>query len=193
MPDSKPQPQLSAKQQAILDAASTLMTANGIENTSLADIARAAEIAKGTLYYYYASKADLIFDIATQHIQRITDELLAWLATQRDDPAPDLGQILAVVLTTMLQAEVRGRMHFYLLQDALTNNDDIRRRFTVKYHEWMQLLQGQIADIAPGMDARTAAHILIACIDGLMLQQLLGVEPIPVADIADFLTQTTEG
>lgn len=192
MSSSENQHHVSAKQQAILDAASALMTANGIENTSLADIARAADISKGTLYYYYASKADLIFDLATQHIARITDELLAWLETQRGEPAPDLAQILAVVLTTMLQAEVRGRMHFYLLQDALTNNDDIRRRFTAKYHEWMQLLQGQIADIAPTIDARTAAHIMIACIDGLMIQQLLGVESIPIADIAAYLTRRTD-
>jgi AcrR family transcriptional regulator len=192
MGDSKDQPHISEKQQVILDVASTLMTEHGIENTSLADIARAADISKGTLYYYYASKADLIFDIATQHIKRITDELLSWLETQRDVPDPDLTQILAVVLQTMLQAEVRGRMHFYLLQDALTNNDDIRRRFTVKYQEWMQLLRGQIADIAPTIDAPTAAHIMIACIDGLMLQKLLGIEPIPVIDIAAFLTNQTD-
>lgn len=184
---------ISEKQQRILDAASTLMTDQGIENTSLADIARAADISKGTLYYYFASKADLIFEIATQHVNRITEELLAWLATQRDAPEPDLAQILAVVLNTMLQAEVRGKMHFYLLQDALTNNDDIRHRFTEKYHEWMLLLQGQIADIAPALDARTAAHIMIACIDGLMLQKLLGVDAIPVQDIADYLTRKDEG
>ena len=31
-----------------------LMTKNGINNTSLADIAREVNISKGTLYYHYA-------------------------------------------------------------------------------------------------------------------------------------------
>lgn len=179
--------EFSEKQQAILDAASTLMTEQGIENTSLADIARAANISKGTLYYYYSSKSDLIFDIATQHINGITAQLLAWLETRRSDAT--LAEMVTVVLTTMMQAEIRGKMHFYLLQDAMTNNESIRRRFSEKYHEWMQLMEAQIADIAPDIDARTAAHILIATIDGLVLQSLLGLEAIPVQDIAEYLTR----
>ncbi|MGG7060792.1 TetR/AcrR family transcriptional regulator, partial [Clostridium tertium] len=44
----------------ILLAATKLMTKNGIKNTSLADIAKAVDISKGTLYYHYSSKDDLI-------------------------------------------------------------------------------------------------------------------------------------
>ena len=53
-----------------------LMTKNGINNTSLADIAREVNISKGTLYYHYSSKDDIIFDIADNHLNIISEALL---------------------------------------------------------------------------------------------------------------------
>lgn len=179
------------KRQIILDAASQLMIEQGIENTSLADIARAARISKGTLYYYYNSKSDLIFDIAEQHINHITNDLLAWL----DQRPPDISltDMLHFVLETMLGAEVRGRMHFYLIQEAMMHNEDIQRRFTEKYNEWKQIIENELQEIVPQEDHQAAAHLLIAAIDGLMLQRLLGLEKLPVRAIAAYLTRQTKG
>ncbi|PJF45181.1 MAG: TetR/AcrR family transcriptional regulator [Phototrophicales bacterium] len=181
----------SDKRQTILEAASQLMIAQGIENTSLADIARAANMSKGTLYYYYNSKSDLIFDIAEQHINQITQDLLMWLAQR--PPEMSLADMLQFVLETMLSAEVRGKMHFYLIQDAMMNNADIRQRFTEKYHEWKQIIEGELQKIIPQEDHQAAAHLLIAAIDGLMLQRLLGFEELPIRAIADYLTRQTKG
>ena len=60
----------------ILNVATNLITVNGIRNTSLSDIAKTAGISKGTLYYHYSSKDDLIFDIADNHLKIITDAVL---------------------------------------------------------------------------------------------------------------------
>ena len=60
----------------ILLASIDLMRKNGIKNTSLADIAREVNISKGTLYYHYSSKDDIIFDIADNHLNIISKALL---------------------------------------------------------------------------------------------------------------------
>ena len=54
-------------QAAILGTAAQLFTRAGIHGTSLNDIAQAAGLSKGTLYYYYPTKEALVNDIAHTH------------------------------------------------------------------------------------------------------------------------------
>ncbi|WP_286317182.1 TetR/AcrR family transcriptional regulator [Romboutsia ilealis] len=62
--------------ETILSAATDLIIKQGIKNTSLADIAKATNISKGTLYYHYSSKNDLICAIADMHLEAITKSVL---------------------------------------------------------------------------------------------------------------------
>ena len=63
----------------ILNVSTKLMAKNGIKNTSLADIAKEVGISKGTLYYHYASKDDIICDMANMHLNVITNALIECL------------------------------------------------------------------------------------------------------------------
>ena len=60
----------------IIDAATELFITKGAQETSLADIARHLNISKGTLYYYYSTKAELIFDVTDIYIENLTSVLL---------------------------------------------------------------------------------------------------------------------
>ena len=62
--------------ETILLSATSLIIKQGIKNTSLADIAKASNISKGTLYYHYSSKNDLICAIADMHLEAITNAVL---------------------------------------------------------------------------------------------------------------------
>ncbi len=48
------------KYQQILEAAIELFSENGMENTSIQEIAELAGVAKGTIYLYFKSKDDLM-------------------------------------------------------------------------------------------------------------------------------------
>lgn len=72
------------KKDALLAAAFTLFTEKGIHETSISDIARKAQLAKGTFYLYFkdkydiekrliAKKASQIFEEAYYHVQSIQD------------------------------------------------------------------------------------------------------------------------
>lgn len=49
--------------QTILQAAERLFCENGYSNTKIQDIARAAEVAVGTVYFYFRSKEDLLLQL----------------------------------------------------------------------------------------------------------------------------------
>jgi len=51
------------RETTIMDAAEKLFFAKGAENTSMDEIAEAAELSKGLLYFYFKSKEDLIHSI----------------------------------------------------------------------------------------------------------------------------------
>ncbi len=60
------------RREEILDAAEKLFAAKGFDNTSTGDLLDAVGIARGTLYYHFKSKEDILDSV----IQRITDRLM---------------------------------------------------------------------------------------------------------------------
>ena len=60
------------RREEILDAAEKLFAAKGFDNTSTGDILDAVGIARGTLYYHFKSKEDILDGV----IERITDQLM---------------------------------------------------------------------------------------------------------------------
>lgn len=49
-----------------------------MSNISLADIAQHAGVSKGTLYYYYKNKNDLLFDITDKYLNQQYQDFITW-------------------------------------------------------------------------------------------------------------------
>jgi AcrR family transcriptional regulator len=172
----------------IIRTASILMLKNGVDNTSLSDIARTAGISKGTLYYYYSSKSDLIFDITERHMNRILELIVNWVDESKKQSDPK--DILMVVYRTILKAEKRGPIHLYLILEALQNNENLRERFVEIYGSWRQTVGDVLKRILPDhKDQETLAQIVLASMDGFLLQKLLGVKKIPLKKISEYLSR----
>ena len=69
----------------ILDAATGLLDTQTFADISLAEIAAAAGVSKGTLYYYYKNKTDILFDLTNRYLDRQWDELIAWTENKDKD------------------------------------------------------------------------------------------------------------
>jgi len=172
----------------IIQGASKLIIEKGIANTSLADIAQQVGISKGTLYYYYPSKGELIFDISERHMEHITSKIFAWIEESGKGLLPE--DVLRLVLKTIISSETRGHIHVYLIQEALTANPSLRERFMQEYQHWVALIEDGLTKImGPNKDYTVLAWIVLAAIDGLLLQHLLGVESVPLDDITRYLAQ----
>ena len=92
----------------ILNIATKLMTEKGVKETSLSNMAKEANISKGTLYYYYSAKEDIRYDIADRNLTCITNEMLNILNRDKE--------ILKTLIQKVLDAQTRGRLHLYLFK-----------------------------------------------------------------------------
>jgi AcrR family transcriptional regulator len=174
------------KKKTIIDGASRLIIHKGVDNTSLSDIAREIGISKGTLYYYYATKNDLIFDIAVHHIEQITENLFALI--DRIKGPSSLETVLNALVETILKAEARSRMHLYLIREAMTDNQALKDRFVATYRHWFETTEEGLGKILTGRDDfKIPATILVAILDGFIIQSMLKVQDIEVKDIVRYL------
>ena len=63
---------LEAKDSAILDAAEGIFAQAGFDGAKIADIARAASVAEGTVYLYYKNKRDLLAGVIGRFWSQLT-------------------------------------------------------------------------------------------------------------------------
>ncbi|MFA6011447.1 MAG: TetR/AcrR family transcriptional regulator [Desulfobacteraceae bacterium] len=175
----------------IIETAIKLIGERGVEGTSLADIAKDVGISKGTLYYYYSSKNDLIFDITKDHMDKITANIFSLIESKKGETS--LHDTLKLLIETLLKSETRTRLHLYLIQEVLSGNENLKERFVETYRQWFQMIQeGYSLLTSQQRDLTVQARILVAIIDGLIIQGSIGAGAIPVDEIIREMTRVLD-
>jgi AcrR family transcriptional regulator len=82
-PDDRPQ----GKRERLVDAATALVYQQGIETTTLADIAAAAKVPLGNVYYYFKTKDEIIDAVVQSHLHIVRTTLAAIEASHRTPKA----------------------------------------------------------------------------------------------------------
>lgn len=169
----------------ILAVSVDLMAQGGVSSTSLSQIAEACGISKGTLYYYFRSKDELILQINKWNMDRLTSSLLTLLDSFIDEER-DAAHIILEVFRAVSGAELRGRMHLYLLNEALTLNPTLIEPLRESYREWFAIIEKNFRKILPAESDREAiARGLVAALDGMIIQKILSLDDIPLERIVD--------
>lgn len=175
----------------IIETAIKLIGEKGVEGTSLADIAKDVGISKGTLYYYYSSKNDLIFDITKDHMDKISANIFSMIENKKGETS--LHDTLKLLIETLLKSETRTRLHLYLIQEVLSGNEDLKDRFVETYRQWFQMIQdGYSLLTSQKRDLSVQSRILVAIIDGLIIQGSIGAGAIPVDEIIREMTRVLD-
>jgi len=175
----------------IIETAIKLIGEKGVEGTSLADIAKDVGISKGTLYYYYSSKNDLIFDITKDHMDKISANIFSMIENKKGETS--LHDTLKLLIETLLKSETRTRLHLYLIQEVLSGNEDLKERFVETYRQWFQMIQdGYSLLTSQKRELSVQARILVAIIDGLIIQGSIGAGAIPVDEIIREMTRVLD-
>jgi TetR/AcrR family transcriptional regulator, transcriptional repressor for nem operon len=84
------------KRERLVAAAAQMLHQQGVEATTLADIATAAGIPLGNVYYYFKSKSDIIAAVIEAHADSIRS-MLAGLDASQADPAARLKALFAAL------------------------------------------------------------------------------------------------
>ncbi|HDR6919641.1 TPA: TetR/AcrR family transcriptional regulator, partial [Bacillus thuringiensis] len=56
------------KKMKIIQSATILFSTRGVRNTTVDEIAKTAKVGKGTIYYYYTDKTEILCDCYMRHI-----------------------------------------------------------------------------------------------------------------------------
>jgi TetR/AcrR family fatty acid metabolism transcriptional regulator len=117
---SSVRPPVADKREAILRAATRVFARNGYFNSKVADIARAAGVADGTVYLYFKSKEEILHSIFDRSVEEAISEGRRQLETIAD-PREKLRRIAHLHLerlgadrdlAVVFQVELRGSTKF---------------------------------------------------------------------------------
>src|SRR6266849_1791118 len=180
-------PVIADKRSAILRAAIRVFAHNGYFNSKVADIAREAGVADGTVYLYFKSKEEILHSI----FDRTVDEAVADARKQLDDisdPREKLRQIARLHLeklgadrdlAVVFQVELRGSTKF------------MEEFSAAGFAGYLALIrstfeEGQRAGVfRPDLNAKIVAKILFGALDEMATNWILLPRRYKLAPMAD--------
>lgn len=121
-----------ATRQQLLTAAATLFAQHGYEATSIEGVAEKANLSKGTFYYHFQSKEDLVVELRRSILSGTLDEAMA-LASQGQPPLAVLEKLLlGRAAFTEKEPELSRVFYEQKIQHFFFKEDDSRVRAAVK-------------------------------------------------------------
>lgn len=172
----------TATKEQIVEAAASLLASKGYEATSLDDVAAAAGITKGTVYYHFDSKEALYWAVVAPNVAKTV--LRAEEAVARN-PSPRDAIIELVMLLTRGARESNEKYMYY--QEMLPLNDEMRRAIRQQERRYEALVadvirRGQEAgEMMPG-----DPHILALILIGASARTARWYDPAGLVPPADF-------
>jgi AcrR family transcriptional regulator len=152
------------------------MSQHGVDGTSMRDLASAAGLNVASLYHYFPSKRELLVAVLRQQgvIDDITSSSTPTLV--RDPVGPQLGDVLADMLDSMLQVEDFVRL---MVSEVLRGDETAHAVGLDLFAATKDSLEKWLADNQPELcspaDRPALARVLRALIIGLFFEHIAGV------------------
>jgi AcrR family transcriptional regulator len=131
------------KRADIVDAAAQLFEARGYFTTSVGDIAQQVGIEKPTLYHYFKSKEQILYEIHESFASQIVDAHKAAVA-QTDDPLEQLEAIFLSFFKVMQEKRAHVRTFFFYFDEL--KNGVYRNKINRRRQQLSDLVQGAIEE-----------------------------------------------
>ena len=136
---------------SIINTAAGFFAERGVRGTSLGDIAKQLGISKGTLYYYYPTKQDVVDTVAERVLRQIGDRIFAWVDTiSRDvDPTVALEDLCDALLGERELLRV-----FIAINGSAEEGSDLEAMLDRAMGEWNVMLEVGILRMQPAVADR---------------------------------------
>lgn len=174
----------------IIDAAKKVIHQFGVQGATMRLVAEEAGVSTGAIYHYFASKEDILYAVMDLNLSE-SGRIAAYYENGEVDKKGILKEVEEGIFKR-LEKEDENRLQFYLAQEALSGNAALKLKFGEKYKEWHQaidLLMRKLYDIdeVDGVNNcefyRNMGAIMLASIDGIILQNMLGANDVPIENI----------
>jgi TetR/AcrR family transcriptional regulator, fatty acid metabolism regulator protein len=175
------------KREAIHRAAITIFARNGYFNSKVADIAREAGVADGTVYLYFKSKEEILHSIFDRSVEKVVAEARSQVEST-SDPREKLRRIALLHLERLgadrdlaivFQVELRGSTKF------------MEEFSAAGFAEYLALIrtvfeEGQQAGLfRPELNAKVVAKIFFGALDEMVTNWILSQRRYKLAPMAD--------
>lgn len=167
--------------QKILISAEKLLHDTAFDAITLGNIAKNAGISKGTLYYYYSSKDDIVFDIADEYLKDLAKSLLEWANNKNKDTS--LPRFFRYIFKRGVFNE-SGNLRLYLIGAAVSGHEALRERLSQKYNYFKSTIAQKLTERGTA-DAEYYAWLALAVMDGMLIQNRLGNNEFPTEMFID--------
>ena len=158
-PGRRGRPGLTAE--AWAEAALTAITDTGLDAVNVEELARALGVTKGSFYWHYGSRADLIAAALTLWERRDTDGYLSEIAN-----IPDPAERLRRLIANAVRLSQRRNVYAALSQADSEPVQEVQQRVA---EQRIAFLTGLYADLGlPPQRARLLARLAYATYIGLM-------------------------
>jgi AcrR family transcriptional regulator len=173
----------AAVREAILEGAFRLFSRNGYAATTLAAIAKSADVSQGNVYIYFGSKLEILYAIYDPWLRARIDRLEGELNAIRS-PRNRLKRLLEA-LWRDIPAEENGFLNNIMQAITLTDPEDGYRSTLVQWLE--KRIEGIVMQALPVARRRRLrrariAHVIIMAFDGFAIHRHLHPDENPIGD-----------
>jgi TetR/AcrR family transcriptional repressor of nem operon len=154
------------RREQILDAAARVLVERGLGAATMADVAEAASVAKGTVYLYFASKAELLAGLRARYFE----EFAALLGGPPAAGGPGAGvaaRIERLVAASYDFALANHRLHHVLFHEAGHGEPDIFTRARAALAELID--EGLAAGELEVADPHLATDFILQGLHGVLV------------------------
>jgi len=183
------------KYQVILDAALKSFAQTGYHRTRVADVAREAGVADGTVYIYFENKEDILISLFQDLMKRFVQDLRSEL-TLCQDANEKLYRIVAYHLTTLANRPEQARVtQIELRQIDKSINQGISKPLKTYFHLIEEVIaegkeQGLYREV---IDPKTARKVVFGAIDEVVTCWVMSGKPYDLTSLSkpiyDLLTE----
>jgi len=133
------------RREQLLDAAQRVLLERGLRATTVADVAEAAGVAKGTMYLYYESKDDLLAALRARYLDQVA------AAVSQSSGKPVLERIRRMIVGLFDFGAAHHELHHLLFHEAGFSEDDafvdVRKQFTDLIEEGVATGELRVQDV----------------------------------------------
>lgn len=180
----KTKQQAEETRQEILDAAIKTFSERGVTATSLADIAKAAGVTRGAIYWHFKNKVDLFHQACEFSDNQITQAEDYYRSKYTNDPLLILRELLIYILTDFISTpKNRALMEIFFLKCELVGEmasvvDFKRENYLASEQRIIKNLRDcvDVGQLPADLDLACSAVMIRALMSGLLENWLLQPE-----------------
>jgi AcrR family transcriptional regulator len=160
------------RQQSLLDAAEALIVERGLEGFAMADVAKRAKAAHGSLYQFFASRTAILVTLHARHMERLKTAVAGASATLKARSAHPKPKAFLDAYLAPLQAFMEANPSYRILRLGMPEDWEGAGQEAALDSGVVTELTDMLAWLAPEAPAATrnlSAQLLLQLVDALFV------------------------